>query len=72
MLLTAAGVIMAGLFFVAMPLWRRDSPEYFWFGVFLLFGLLTRVPVVHQEVLGSPLAMTVCLAASFASDSTIG
>ncbi len=34
---------MAGLFFLILPVWRRDATDYFWCGCFLLVGNLSRV-----------------------------
>ena len=33
---------MAGLFFVLLPLWRRDARDYFWCGLYLLVAMLLR------------------------------
>ena len=51
-LLVAASIIMPAVFFLLLPLWRRDGPEYFWFGLWLLFTTLPRVQNVLPEILG--------------------
>ena len=33
---------MAGLFFVLLPLWRRQAREYLWCGLFLLASTIYR------------------------------
>jgi len=61
LLLMASAIAMSALFFLLLPLWRRDSPEFFWFGLLQLAGLLTRVPVAYPEGLGFARSFTVCL-----------
>ncbi len=61
LLLMTSAIAMSSLFFLLLPLWRRDSPEFFWFGLFQLAGLLTRVPVAFPEGLGFERSFTVCL-----------
>ena len=42
-LLIAAALLFAAVLFLLLPLWRRDAPEYFWFGLWLLSGTALRV-----------------------------
>ncbi len=65
LLLMASAIAMSALFFLLLPLWRRDSPEFFWFGLLQLAGLLTRVPVAYPEGLGFTQSFTVCLVVMF-------
>lgn len=41
-LIVMGATAMAGLFFLLLPVWRRDAREYFWCGCFLLVGMLYR------------------------------
>ena len=41
-LIVMGATAMAGLFFLLLPVWRRDGREYFWCGCFLLAGTLVR------------------------------
>ncbi len=41
-LATMSATAMAGLFFLLLPIWRRDAKDYFWCGCFLLLALLLR------------------------------
>ncbi len=34
--LIAASLVLSGVLFLLLPLWRPDAPEYFWFGLWLL------------------------------------
>ncbi len=36
--------VVAGLFFLAVPLWRVDAPEYFWCGLVLVLASVLRAP----------------------------
>ncbi|MCX6595551.1 MAG: SpoIIE family protein phosphatase [Acidobacteria bacterium] len=51
-LLISAAIAMATLFFVTLPLTRKGSREYFWFGLFLLGGLGFRLIPLYPEALG--------------------
>ena len=42
-LLIAASLLLSAFLFLLLPLWRRDAPEYFWFGLWLLSGTALRV-----------------------------
>ena len=42
---------MAGLFFLLLPIWRRDAREYFWCGCFLLLAMLMRPVTVAPWML---------------------
>ena len=48
-LLLAASVVVPGFFFLFLPLWRGDSPEYFWFGLFLVNATVVRVDNIYPE-----------------------
>ena len=48
-LLIAAFVILSGVFFLLLPLWRRDEPEYFWFGLWLLGSAALRVATIYPQ-----------------------
>jgi hypothetical protein len=41
-LATMSAMAMAGLFFLMLPLWRRDARDYFWCGLFLIVVTLSR------------------------------
>ncbi len=41
-LASMSATAMAGLFFVLLPLWRRDARDYFWCGLSLLVAALSR------------------------------
>ncbi len=51
-LLISAAIAMAILFFLTLPLSRRDSREYFWFGLFLAGSLGFRLIPLYPESLG--------------------
>ena len=51
-LLISAAIAMATLFFLTLPLTRKGSREYFWFGLFLLGSLGFRLIPLYPEVLG--------------------
>ncbi len=51
-LLLAASILMPGFFFLLLPLWRGDSPEYFWFGLLLVNATVVRVDNTYPEVFG--------------------
>ena len=51
-LLISAAIAMAMLFFLTLPLTRRDSLEYFWFGLFLAGSLGFRLIPLYPEALG--------------------
>ena len=51
-LLISAAIAMAVLFFLTLPLSRRDSREYFWFGLFLAGSLGFRLIPLYPEGLG--------------------
>ncbi len=42
-LMMLAATCVAALFFLLIPLWRRDAPEYFWCGWVLLLGVAMRI-----------------------------
>ena len=48
-LLIAAFVILSGIFFLLLPLWRRDEPEYLWFGLWLLGAAALRVVTIYPQ-----------------------
>ncbi len=52
LLMVSAAIGISAAFFFILPLWRRDSPEYFWFGFFLLGTLGGLVPVAYPEGFG--------------------
>ena len=52
LLLIAAFVSLSGVFFLLLPLWRRDEPEYFWFGLWLLGAAALRVLSSYPEAFG--------------------
>ena len=51
-LLISAAIVMAALFFLTLPLARKGSREYFWFGLFLLGSLGFRLIPLYPEALG--------------------
>lgn len=51
-LLISAAILMATLFFLTLPLTRKGSREYFWFGLFLLGSLGFRLIPLYPEALG--------------------
>ena len=51
-LLIAASLLLSGVLFLLLPLWRRDAPEYFWFGLWLLSGTAVRVFSPIPDVVG--------------------
>ncbi len=51
-LLISAAIVMAVLFFLTLPLSRRGSLEYFWFGLFLAGSLGFRLIPLYPESLG--------------------
>ena len=51
-LLISAAIAMAVLFFLTLPLSRRDSREYLWFGLFLAGSLGFRLIPLYPESLG--------------------
>ena len=51
-LLISAAIAMATLFFLTLPLTRKGSREYFWFGLFLLGSLGFRLIPLYPEALG--------------------
>ena len=56
---------MAGLFFLLLPIWRRDAREHFWCGCFLLAVTLVRPSAVApwmMEGVAVPLAFACTLA----------
>ena len=50
-LIVMGATAMAGLFFLLLPVWRRDGREYFWCGCFLLAGTLVRPSSVASWML---------------------
>ena len=60
-LLIAASMVIPGLFLFLIQLWRRDSMEYFWFGLWLLSATTLRVLQVYPEAFG----LEISLAASW-------
>ena len=48
-LLIAAFVILSGVFFLLLPLWRRDEPEYLWFGLWVLGAAALRVATIYPQ-----------------------
>ena len=50
-LLLAASIVVPGFFFLVLPLWRNDSPEYFWFGLWLVNATVVRVGNTYPEAL---------------------
>ncbi len=42
-LMMLAATCTAAVFFLMIPLWRRDAPEYFWCGWVLLLGVAMRI-----------------------------
>ncbi len=75
MLMTASLIIPAA-FFLLLPLWRRDAPEYFWFGLWLLNVTVIRTLNVHPESLGFRSALAVewstVLAAAMGTAAWVG
>ena len=59
-LLIAASLVLSGVLFLLLPIWRRDAPEYFWFGFWLLSVTVFRVVLAYPDVVG--------LEGSFAAD----
>ena len=51
-LLISASLLLSAVLFLLLPLWRRDAPEYFWFGIWLLFGTASRFFAVNPDVIG--------------------
>ena len=51
-LLTASSLLFPGLLFLLLPLWRRDAPEYFWFGLWLISTTAGRVVSVIPDLFG--------------------
>lgn len=68
-LLVAACTLMAALFFLVLPLWRQDAPEYFWFGLWLLFSTANRLVTVYPEII---LLRTGLVASWSTSVATVG
>ena len=52
MLLISASLFLSAVLFLLHPLWRRDVPEYFWFGLWLPSGIVNRVYAATPDVLG--------------------
>jgi sigma-B regulation protein RsbU (phosphoserine phosphatase) len=75
-MLMAASLIIPAAFFLLLPLWRRDAPEYFWFGLWLLDITAIRTLNVHPESLGFRSALAVdwstVLAASMGTMAWVG
>ncbi len=51
-LLIAASLLLSGVLFLLLPLWRPDAPEYFWFGLWLLSANGLRVFQVCPDAVG--------------------
>ena len=51
-MLIAASLVLSGVLFLLLPIWRRDAPEYFWFGFWLLSITVLRVVSVNPDVVG--------------------
>ena len=52
LLLISASLLLCAALFLLLPLWRRDAPEYFWFGLWLLFGTINRISLPTPDVVG--------------------
>ncbi len=52
LLLISASLLLSGVLFLLLPLWRRDAPEYFWFGLWLLSGTVQRVCAGSPDIVG--------------------
>jgi sigma-B regulation protein RsbU (phosphoserine phosphatase) len=52
LLLMAASLLLSSLLFLLLPLWRRDAPEYFWFGLWLLSANGVRVLQAYPDIVG--------------------
>ena len=50
LLLISASLLLSAVLFLLLPLWRRDAPEYFWFGLWLLFSSIIRVCQTSPDV----------------------
>ncbi len=50
--LIAASLLLSGLLFLLLPLWRPDAPEYFWFGLWLLSANGLRVFQAYPDAIG--------------------
>ena len=52
LLLISASLLLSAVLFLLLPLWRRDAPEYFWFGLWLLSGTVQRVCAGSPDIVG--------------------
>ncbi len=52
LLLIAASLLLSAVLFLLLPIWRRDAPEYFWFGFWLLSATVLRVVSGNPDVVG--------------------
>ena len=52
LLLIAASLVLSGVLFLLLPIWRRDAPEYFWFGFWLLSTIVVRIVWRNPDVVG--------------------
>ena len=52
LLLIAASLLLCAVLFLLLPLWRRDTPEYFWFGLWLLSSTMNRVYNASPDLAG--------------------
>ncbi len=52
LLLISASLLLCAALFLLLPLWRRDAPEYFWFGLWLLVISILRVCQTSPDIVG--------------------
>ncbi len=71
-LLIAAALMIPGFFFLLLPLWRRDAPEYYWFGIWLLSTTLGRALGVYPDAFGLQRGLVVSCAIILATGFTVG
>ncbi len=52
LLLISASLLLCAALFLLLPLWRRDAPEYFWFGLWMLVVSIQRVCQASPDIVG--------------------
>jgi len=71
-LMISAALTIPGFYFLLLPLWRRDAPEYYWFGIWLLSTTLSRVLGVYPDAMGLRSSLVISWMTIIATGFTMG
>ena len=75
-MLIAASIVAPAVFFLLLALWRRDAPEYFWFGLWLVGATVVPAVGVYPEAFavrtGLAVSWIVILASAVTNAAWVG